>query len=172
MLWLENNPTIEILDNETTLKQANQKLEKKERDLAINILKEIDSKVTPDIDLVYNDSLNKFNFIWNEKILLNISLDIWQLNILSKMLPDLFNMDIQLFGSLFGRSISEDTWKPDWIEKNFITTTDSSFTKNEIEELFIFIMKTRGISLEDWEIANTVCANWNITKECKLALWD
>jgi len=170
--WL-NNKTLhefeEIIEPERIVQE---KIEKNKTD-ALDIVKDIDNKISGHtIDLAHDNKNNKFYFIWNNETSLNIPLSIKQVNELWEIIIKLFNTDIQLFGSLFNRAIAEDSWVPDWAEEKFINNKISSLSKNDIEELFVFVMETKKIPKDDWEIASQVCANWSITDECKQALWN
>ena len=160
----------EKIDNEK--EQINKTLEKKEDLVALWVLEAIDIQIpNHDIDLAIDKQNNKFYFISWDKAL-NISFDLKNLPKAWKVLVELFNNNIQLSWDLTMRSINADTMMPNWLEKNFVNSQNSIFTKNDIEELFIFTMKTKNINEEDWEIEDTVCANSNVNNECKEALWN
>lgn len=164
----ENSQQFEIIDNES--KKINEKLDKMEENAAIDLLNRIDAKVPFDIDLAFDRENNKYYFIWNEKNSMNVALDFKELEEIWNVLVEALNKDVQLFWSLYGRSLAEDTWTPDGLEKKLIETTWSNFSKDDIEEIFVFIMKTKWIPMEDWKIEETVCANWAVNDECKQAL--
>ena len=166
-LWATQAP--EIIDNEN--EKINKTLEKKEDLIALWILEAIDIQIpNHDIDLSVDRKNDKFYFISWDKAL-NIPLDLKNLPKIWRILVELFNNNIQLSWDLTWRSINADTMMPNWLEKSFINSQDNIFTKNDIEELFIFTMKTKNINIEDWEVENTVCADANVNNECKQALW-
>jgi hypothetical protein len=45
-----------------------------------------------------------------------------------------------------------------------------NLTKNDIEELFVFIMKVKWIPIEDWKLEDSIC-KWWISIKCKQTLW-
>ena len=158
----------EKIDNENL--KISEQLDKKEDLVALWIIETIDKQIpNVDIDLAIDRENNKYYFIANNKESLNISFDLNQLPEIWSVLVKLFNNDIQLFWYIKSRSIAKDSLMPYWLEEMYITSND--FTKNDIEELFVFIMKSKWISMEDWQLERAVCANWHITDECKKALW-
>ena len=157
---------IETIDNEE--QKINETLEKKEDLIALWIIETIDKQISDtDIDLAVDRENNKFYFIANSKEALNIWFDLNKLPEFWAIMIKLFNHDIQLFGSLYWRSIAEDTWAIDWFEEKFISDWD--FSKNEIEEIFVFVMKAKWIPMEDWKLESTVCKWWS-NNSCKEAL--
>ena len=60
---------------------------------------------------------------------------------------------------------------PDWLEKKIIKDSDFNLSKNDIEEIFTFIMKTKNIPMEDWKLESTIC-KWWVNQNCKEALWN
>ncbi len=158
----------EQIDNEQ--QKINESLDKKEDLIALWILNTIDTQIKDiDIDLAIDRENNKYYFIANWKESLNIAIDLNELPEIWSILVKIFNNDIQLLWSITSRSITKDSLMPDWLEEKYIT--NNSFTKNDIEELFVFVMKSKNIPIEDWSIEETVCANWNVTNECKQDLW-
>lgn len=170
MNTLDNVQSFEKIDNER--KEINWKLDLKEKSIAIEILNKVDANVPFDIDLIYNNQNKKYYFIWNEKISLNIPLKFKDLNKIWDILIKIWNKDIQLFWDLYWRTISENTWLPNLIENEIVSNKKANLSKNEIEELFIFIMKVKWIPINDWQIDDSVCKNSNPTDECKNTLWN
>ncbi|MDD4151995.1 MAG: hypothetical protein PHR68_05240 [Candidatus Gracilibacteria bacterium] len=75
---------------------------------------------------------------------------------------------LKLNGDLISRSILiNNSILPDYFDDNIINAKESKLSKNEIEEIFIFIMNIKGIKKEDWNIASTVCKNNTVTEKCK-----
>jgi len=164
---LENNKEYEIIDNES--KKINEKLDKKEELIALWVLETIDSQIpNTDIDLAFDKENNKYYFISNSNESLNIWIDFNNLVELWSILVKLFNNNIQLFWDITWRSIAKDSLMLDWLEEKFVTS--NNFSKNEIEELFIFVMKTKWIPMEDWKLESSIC-KWWVNNACKQALW-
>ena len=160
--------SFEQIDNEE--QKINEQIEKKEDLIALWVLETIDRQIpNVDIDLAIDRENNKYYFISNNKESLNIPLDLNQLPEIWSVLVKIFNNDIQLLWDLTSRSIAKDSLMPDLLEEKYIK--NDKLSKNEIEELFIFVMKSKWIPMEDWQLEETVCANWNVTNECKQALW-
>lgn len=83
----------------------------------------------------------------------------------------LWHYPLRLDWDLYSRKMIHDTLLPDYFDEIFIDNKESKLSKNEIEEIFIFIMNIKWIKKEDWNIASTVCKNNNVTEECKGKLW-
>lgn len=133
------------------------------------------SKYNIDIDLAVDRSSekNKYYFISGKEVL-NIPLEYEKLISVWNILLQLFSTDIQLVWDLYYRWIFEDTWKPDGFEKVLVESIHKNreFSKNEIEELFIFVMKSKGINIENWKIESSICKNNDPNNDCKLDLWN
>jgi len=138
------------------------------------------------VEIESNTNKDKFNFKINWKklnILLNIEQleQIWEAlvlllnkNIQSEqalgILVSLFNNDIQLFGDLWNRSIAKDSFMLDWFEERYIENSKTSLWKNDIEELFIIIMKAKWVPMDKWKIEKEVCHNGEVNDACRQAL--
>ena len=171
MNWEQFWENFEKIDDESV--KINEMLDGKEQDLALLILNSVDNLIPDvDIDLAFDKENNNYYFISNNTNSLNIPFDITQLIDAWYTLAQLFKTDIQLLWSLFDRSIKSDTWRVVWAEETIINDDKLGFEKNDIEELFIFVMKSKGINTEDWEIAREICANWEVNNDCKEALWN
>ncbi len=162
---------LEVIDNE---KKVDEKLQNLEDNQALWLLKLLDVQIPNiDIDLAVDREDKKYYFLSNywkgNQQVLDIPLEFNKLTKLWDLLVKLFNNDIQLFWSLHWRSIWKDTWMPDGLEEKFIESWD--FTKNDIEEIFVFVMNSKWISMNDWNIEETICKNSKVTGECKEALW-
>ena len=158
----------EKIDNE---KIINEKLDNKQEAIALWILKVIDIEIPNiDIDLAYDKKEDNYYILANNEAL-NIPIKLNNLPKFWAIMVKLFNKNIQLFWDLTWRSIAEDTWMPDWFEKKIIKDSDFNLSKNDIEEIFTFVMKSKNIPMEDWKLESTIC-KWWVNQNCKEALWN
>jgi len=168
MTWEKFWENFETIDNEQ--QKINETLDKKEDLVALGVIEAIDKQIPNiDLDLAIDRENNKYYFISNWNDHLNISIDFKDLPEIWSILVKLLNNDIHLFWDLNWRSIAKDTMMPDWLEEKFIS--DWKLTKNEIEELFIFVMNAKWIPMEDWQLEDTIC-KWWVNNACKQALWN
>lgn len=63
----------------------------------------------------------------------------------------------------------EETVYYDWHNSINYTKEESRRRNNKTEALFRFVMETKGIPIEDWEI-DGVC-QWKVNDECRANLW-
>lgn len=84
-------------------------------------------------------------WLWDNKIYLNWDLTSRKIKINDSILPAPFDSEI--------------------------INSNNTLSKNEIEEIFVFIMKVKWIQKEDWDIKSTICRKNIITDECKNKLW-
>lgn len=84
----------------------------------------------------------------------------------------LWDYSLKLNWDLTSRNIIiNNSLLPDYFDDNIINNKESKLSKNEIEEIFIFIMNIKWIKKEDWNIASTICKNNTVTEKCKDKLW-
>ncbi len=158
----------EKIDNE---KIVNEKLDNKQEAIALWILKVIDVEIPDiDIDLAYDKKEDNYYILANNKAL-NIPIKLNNLPKFWSIMTKLFNKNIQLFWDLTWRKIAEDTWMIDWLEKIIIKDNDFNLSKNDIEEIFTFVMKSKNIPIQDWKLESTIC-KWWVNQNCKEALWN
>lgn len=79
---------------------------------------------------------------------------------------------VYLTWDVIGRSIKiNDSILPTTFDSEIIDS-EKFLNKNEVEEIFVFLMNIKWIKKEDWEIEATICRKNTITDECKEALWE
>ena len=151
----------EIIDNENVDKKLCNIEDNSERCEVERILSIIDSQTKYDIDLAYNSRTWKYRFISGETVL-NIPLTASKLEEVWDIIVEMLNNDdIYIGWYKFWRYIKVDEiWKFGIFNRDIIPMNDKSFTKNEKEELFKFVMDVKWIPIWDWEI------EWPIIK------WD
>ena len=165
--------SFEIIDNENP--QIIEKLWTEEEKMALSTIKVIDKIVLwHDLDLAIDREKNRYYFVWDKKIALNIPLSFDKLIDLWTTLTTLFKSDkIQLAWDKYWRSIYTDkSLVPLAMEDELIKNWMSNLSKNDIEELFVFVNRIKWVNINNWEIDNTICANWKINQECINALWN
>lgn len=89
----------------------------------------------------------------------------------AKEITWIWDNNIYLTWDLTGRTIKvDDNILPTLFDSEIINSKEI-LSKQEIEEIFILIMKVKWIKKEDWDIESTVCRKNKITAECKDELW-
>ena len=160
--------TFELLNNED--KKVNKLLDKWQIETITWIIATIDAQIKwYDIDLAVDRENNEYYYIWNKTNSLRIKLTMENLVEVWWVLVDLFKNDLKLVWNIHERKIVNNQLL-DW--RTFVSNWEYGLTKNDIEELFVFVMNTKWIEKDDWEIENSVCANWNVNDECLNALWN
>lgn len=90
-----------------------------------------------------------------------------------KELTWLWDNKLSLNWDITGRSIIKNSSVlPVWFDDKIAKTTNKVLSKNDVEEIFVFLMNVKWIKKEDWKISSTICANNVITDECKDDLWN
>ena len=149
----------EIIDNEQ--RNIIEALEKKEELVALWILTSIDNQIKDyDVDLCIDNSNNKYRFIVNNKIALDIPLDLNQIPEMWKYLVEIFNKidsadleyDLILPNDFADIQIDWDTmfWKL-WFDKTVLNTEsiqtlfwENSLPNDKIRTIFKFISTIRN----------------------------
>lgn len=172
MEWPIVNPeNYDFIRNENSESVQNA-IEKQETE-ALNIIKDIDSKIKQNIDLTIDRRDHSYRFIsWNN--CLNIPLSIENVKVVWDILVEILNDPLYLQWDLYGRELKKESifnWIA-WAWKVIAGSENSFLSKNDIEELFIFSQDLQNIHIDDWNIDNDICANEEITRECKDALWN
>ena len=174
-MGIEQGENHEIIDNEQ--KNIMEALEKKEDLVALWILTSIDNQIPNyDLDLSIDKSSNKYRFIVDHKIALDIPLDLNQISEIWKFLVEIFNkidsaeLEYDLFfpDDFADIQIDWDTmfWKFGF-DKTVLGTESmqalfwkESFPNDKIREIFKFISTIRNNPEEyqytiNWESVTT-----------------
>lgn len=173
MEWPIANPdNYEFIRNENpeSIKKAIENQETK----ALVIIKKIDSQLTAyNIDLTIKRPDHTYKFIiWTN--CLEIPLTIDKLEEVWDILVKILNDPLFLEWSLSERKIEKKSFMNHvyGIWKSIVDSNNSFLSKNDVEELFVFAQDVQNIHIDKWNIDNDVCANEEITRECKDALWN
>lgn len=118
-------------------------------DIAIKSLNKLDTIISIIEKWVKTKEVNSFKkstWLWDNTLSLN-----WDLNF---------------------RNISiNDSILPTWFDSKLVDSKDKILSKDEVEEIFKFIMNIKWIKKEDWDIESSVCRKNTIIDECKNELW-